>query len=164
MVLASFVINNLTTAEDGVARAIATIQHPFANRKVRVKLLQYNLYFPQQTFVPSMSRIKFTGLTNSDALVQVNALNSYLPSTSQTIQYYASGSSGFVLANSSVQVTNFRNSLGTFGSPEITGYLNGNTLRLEILATEVADDDADPSGLTAGLTCGFIQFDISVIE
>jgi hypothetical protein len=164
MVLASFVINNLTTAEDNVARAIATIQHNFANRKVRVKLLQYNLYFPQTSFVPSMSRIKFTGLTNSDALVQVNALNSYKPSTSKTIQYYASGSSGFVLANLSVQTTNFRNSLGTFGSPEITGYLNGNTLRMEILGSEVADDDADPSGLNAGLTCGFVQFDIIPLE
>ena len=164
MVLASFVINNLTTAEDNVARAIATIQHPFANRKVRVKLLQYNLYFPQNSFVPSMSRIKFTGLTNSDALVQVNSLNSYKPSTSKTIQYYASGSSGFVLANCSVQTVNFRNSLGTFGSPEITGYLNGNTLRMEILGTEVADTDADPSGLNDPLTCAFVQFDISVIE
>jgi hypothetical protein len=164
MVLASFVINNVTLAEDNVNRAIATIQHPFANRKVRVKLLQYNLYFPQNNFVPSMSRIKFTGLTNSDALVQVNALNSYLPSTSQTIQYYASGSSGFVLANCSVQTVNFRNSLGTFGSPEITGYLNGNTLRMEILATEVADDAADPSGLNSPLTCGFVQFDITPIE
>jgi hypothetical protein len=164
MVLASFVINSVTTAEDNVARAIATIQHPFANRKVRVKLLQYNLYFPQQNFVPSMSRIKFTGLTNSDALVQVNSLNSYKPSTSKTIQYYASGSSGFVLANLSVQTTNFRNSLGTFGSPEITGYLNGNTLRMEILATEVSDEDADPSGLNSPLTCGFVQFDITPIE
>jgi hypothetical protein len=164
MVLASFVINSVTTAEDNVARAIATIQHPFANRKVRVKLLQYNLYFPQTNFVPSMSRIKFTGLTNSDALVQVNSLNSYKPSTSKTIQYYASGSSGFVLANLSVQTTNFRNSLGTFGSPEITGYLNGNTLRMEILATEVSDEDADPSGLNSPLTCGFVQFDITPIE
>ena len=164
MVLASFVINNLTTAEDGVSRAIATIQHPFANRKVKVKLLQYNVYFPQTAFVPSMSRIKFTGLEQSDALVQVNALNSYLPSTSKTLQYYASGSSGFVLANSSVQVTNYRNSLGTFGSPEITGYLTGNTLRLEILGTEVADTDADPSGLNDPLTCGFVQFDITPIE
>jgi hypothetical protein len=164
MVLASFVINNLTLAEDNVNRAIATIQHPFANRKVRVKLLQYNLYFPQNSFVPSMSRIKFTGLTNSDALVQVNSLNSYKPSTSKTIQYYASGSSGFVLANCSVQTVNFRNSLGTFGSPEITGYLNGNTLRMEILGTEVADTDADPSGLNDPLTCAFVQFDISVIE
>ena len=164
MVLASFVINGLTLAEDGIQRAIATIQHPFANRKVRVKLLQYNVYFPQTTFVPSMSRIKFTGLTNSDALVQVNALNSYLPSASQTLQYYASGSSGFVLANCSVQTNNFRNSLGTFGSPEITGYLNGNTLRLEILGTEVADDDPDPSGVNAPLTCAFVQFDITPIE
>ncbi len=83
MVLATFVINSLTLAEDGVNRAIATIQHPFANRKVRIKLIQYNVYFPQQTFVPSMSRIKFTGLEKSDALVQVNALNSYKPSTNQ---------------------------------------------------------------------------------
>lgn len=163
MVLASFVINGLTLAEDGVNRAIATIQHPFANRKVRVKLLQYNVYFPSTTFVPSMSRIKFTGLDQSDALVQVNALNSYKPSTSQSLQYYASGSSGFVLANASVAVSSFRNSLGTFGSPEITGYLTGNTLRLEILGTEVADTDADPSGLNDPLTCGFVQFDIEVI-
>jgi hypothetical protein len=158
------VINNLTLAEDNVNRAIATIQHPFANRKVRVKLLQYNVYFPQTAFVPSMSRIKFTGLTNIDALVQVNALNSYKPSTSQTLQYYASGSSGFVLANCSVQTSNFRNSLGTFGSPEITGYLTGNTLRMEILATEASDTDADPSGLNDPLTCGFVQFDITPIE
>lgn len=164
MVLASFVINGLTLAEDGILRALATIQHNFANRKVRVKLLQYNLYFPQQNFVPAMSRVKFTGLTNIDALVQVNALNSYLPSTSQALQYYASGSSGFVLANASVQVVNYRNSLGTFGSPEITGYLNGNTLRMEILGTEVADTDADPSGLNDPLTCGFVQFDITPIE
>lgn len=163
MVLATFVINSLTTAEDGISRALATIQHPFANRKVRVKLLQYNLYFPQTAFVPSMSRIKFTGLTNSDALVQVNSLNSYLPSTNQGVQYYASGSSGFVLANCTVQTTSFRNSFGSFACPEITGYLNGNTLRLEVLATEVADDDADPSGLSGSLTCGFVQFDISVI-
>ena len=163
MVLASFVINGLTTAEDGVNRAIATIQHPFANRKVRVKLLQYNLYFPSVSFIPSMSRIKFTGLTNSDALVQVNALNSYLPSTSQTLQYYASSSSGFVLANSSGDVTNYRNSLAMFESPVITGYLTGNTLRMEILATEVTDTDADPSGLNDPLTCGFVQFDIEVI-
>ena len=31
MVLASFVINSLSLAEDGVNRAIATIQHPLAN-------------------------------------------------------------------------------------------------------------------------------------
>ena len=43
MVLATFVINALTTAEDGVDRAIATIQHPFANRKVRIKLLHYHI-------------------------------------------------------------------------------------------------------------------------
>jgi hypothetical protein len=163
MVLASFVINTFTLAEDGVNRAIATIQHPFANRKVRVKLLQYNLYFPQANFVPSMSRIKFTGLEQSDALVQVNSLNSYLPSTNKTLQYYASGSSGFVLANCSVATSNFRNSLGTFGIPEITGYLTGNTLRLEILGTEVADADPDPSGLNDTLTCGFVQFDITPI-
>jgi len=163
MVLATFVINSLTLAEDGVNRAIATIQHPFANRKVRIKLIQYNVYFPQQTFVPSMSRIKFTGLEKSDALVQVNALNSYKPSTNQSIQYYASGSSGFILANASVQVVNFINSLGSFGSPEITGYLTGNTLRMEILATEASDTDADPSGLLDPLSCALVQFDITPI-
>ena len=163
MVLASFVINGLTLAEDGILRALATIQHSFSNKKVRVKLLQYNVYFPQTAFVPSMSRIIFTGLEQSDALVQINALNSYKPSTTQTLQYYASGSSGFVLANSSVQVSNYRNALGTFGSPEITGYLTGNTLRLEILATEASDTDSDPSGLNDPLTCGFVQFDIEVI-
>lgn len=169
MVLATFVINSLTTAEDGIQRAIATIQHPFSNRKVRIKLLHYHLLFqgpPDTPFLHSISRIKFTGLDQTDALKQINALNSYLPSTDTSLQYFCATSSGFCIPNSNNNTPTDRCG-GYFSNdtqPIVTGYLTGNLLRLEVLATDAKDEDADPSGSdTENLSHGFLQFDIEVI-
>jgi hypothetical protein len=169
MVLATFVINSLTTTDDGIQRAIATVQHPFSNKKVRIKLLHYNLVFegpPTTPFSHSISRIKFTGLDQSDALKQINALNSYLPSTDTSLQYFCATSSGFCIPNSNNNTPDDR--CGGYYSndtqPIVTGYLTGNLLTLEVLATDAKDEDADPSGSdTEHLSRGFIQFDIEVI-
>jgi hypothetical protein len=169
MVLATFVINSLTTAEDGIDRAIATIQHPFSNKKVRIKLLHYHLVFegpPNTSFLHSISRIKFTGLDQTDALKQINALNSYLPSTDTSLQYFCATSSGFCIPNSNNNTPDDRCG-GYFSNdtqPIVTGYLTGNLLSLEVLATDAKDEDADPSGSdTEHLSRGFLQFDIEVI-
>jgi hypothetical protein len=169
MVLATFVINSLTTTSDGVDRALATIQHPFSNKKVRIKLLHYHLVFegqPATEFSHSISRIKFTGLDQTDALKQINALNSYLPSTDTSLQYFCATSSGFCIPNSNNNTPDDRCG-GYFSNdtqPIVTGYLTGNFLTLEVLATDAKDEDADPSGSdTEHLSQGFLQFDIEVI-
>lgn len=170
MVLATFVITSLTTI-DGIDRAIATICHPFANKKVRIKLLNYHLLFdgpPETPFAHSISRIKFTGFEASDALKQINALNSYLPSSNTSLQYFCATSSGFCIPNSNNNTPSDRCGGSYFyddeSPPSITGYLTGNLLRLEVLATDAKDEDADPSGSdTEHLRHGFLQFDIEVI-